>query len=84
LPKYGGKGMYGVKVQEAVMRANEAFAGCTVHFVTAGLDEGGIILQKSIAVDYRDTPWQLGSRIFKEENRLLVEAVSLLKVNAKV
>ena len=60
LPKYGGKGMYGVKVQEAVMRANEQKAGCTVHFVNSGIDEGEIVLQKSIDVDYNETPWQLG------------------------
>lgn len=83
LPKYGGKGMVGVKVQEAVMAAKEERAGCTVHFVNAGIDEGGIILQRSIAVDDSETPWQLGGRIFKEENRLLVEAVRLLKARAK-
>ncbi len=83
LPKYGGKGMYGVKVQEAVMRAKEEMAGCTVHFVNAGIDEGEIILQKSIEVDYNETPWQLGGRVFQEENRLLVEAVKLNKANAR-
>ena len=81
LPKYGGKGMYGVKVQEAVMQAKEEMAGCTVHFVNAGIDEGGIILQKAIVVNYTETPWQLGGRIFKEENYLLVEAIRLIKAN---
>lgn len=81
LPKYGGKGMYGVKVQEAVMQANEKMAGCTVHFVNAGIDEGKIILQKAIEVDYTETPWQLGGRIFKEENKLLIEAIRLLKAD---
>ena len=81
LPKYGGKGMYGVKVQEAVMQAKEKTAGCTVHFVNAGIDEGEIILQKAIAVNYSETPWQLGGRIFKEENYLLVEAIRLIKAN---
>lgn len=81
LPKYGGKGMYGVKVQEAVMQANEKMAGCTVHFVNAGIDEGEIILQKAIEVDYTGTPWQLGGRIFKEENKLLIEAIRLLKAD---
>lgn len=79
LPKYGGKGMYGVKVQEAVMNAKDNKAGCTIHFVNAGIDEGEIILQKEIPVDYRETPWELGGRIFKEENVLLVEAVRILK-----
>ncbi|MDO8805357.1 MAG: phosphoribosylglycinamide formyltransferase [Elusimicrobiota bacterium] len=83
LPKYGGKGMYGVKVQEAVMRAHEEEAGCTVHYVTDALDGGEIILQKSLAVDYSETPWQLGGRIFNEENKLLVEAVRLIKASAR-
>jgi phosphoribosylglycinamide formyltransferase-1 len=83
LPKYGGKGMYGVKVQEAVMQAKEEIAGCTVHFVNAGIDEGKIILQKAISVDYNETPWQLGGRIFKEENDLLVNAIRVIKANIK-
>jgi len=83
LPKYGGKGMYGVKVQEAVMRANEQKAGCTVHFVNSGIDEGEVVLQKTIDVDYNETPWHLGGRIFKEENKLLVEAIRLIKADAK-
>ncbi len=83
LPKYGGKGMYGVKVQEAVMKANEKIAGCTVHYVNAEIDAGAIILQKAIEVNYNETPWQLGGRVFQEENKLLVEAVRLIKLNAK-
>ncbi len=79
LPKYGGKGMVGVRVQEAVMHAGEREAGCTVHYVSPEIDAGEIILQKSIPVDYRETPWQLGGRVFIEENRLLVEAVRKIK-----
>ena len=78
LPKYGGKGMYGVKVQEAVMNANEKYAGCTVHYVDEKIDNGEIILQKEIEVDYNETPWELGGRIFKEENRLLVDAIKII------
>jgi phosphoribosylglycinamide formyltransferase-1 len=80
LPKYGGKGMYGVKVQEAVLAAKEVVAGCTVHFVDSQIDSGAIILQKSINVDPKETAWQLGSRVFLEENRLLVEAIKILKL----
>jgi phosphoribosylglycinamide formyltransferase-1 len=83
LPKYGGKGMYGVKVQEAVMQAKEKKAGCTVHYVNQDIDAGAIILQSSIDVDYSETPWQLGGRVFREENKLLVEAVRLIKLNAQ-
>lgn len=80
LPKYGGRGMYGVKVQEAVMAAGDHYAGCTVHYVTGDIDGGTIILQKSIAVNYDDTPWDLGGKVFLEEMKLLVEAVNLIKL----
>lgn len=79
LPKYGGKGMYGVKVQEAVMANGEEYAGCTIHFVTEGIDEGPIILQKQIKIDYDQTPWMLGGRIFEEEGKLLVSAIRMIK-----
>lgn len=64
LPAYGGKGMYGVHVQEAVMNAHEEYAGCTVHYVEAGVDTGEIIEQWKIKVDYSLTPWELGGEIF--------------------
>lgn len=83
LPKYGGKGMYGVKVQEAVMEAHESKAGCTVHYVTKDVDAGDIILQKEIDVNYSETPWQLGGRIFEEEIKLLPEAIKRVKNNNK-
>jgi phosphoribosylglycinamide formyltransferase-1 len=82
LPKYGGKGMVGVRVQEAVMRAGEREAGCTVHYVSPEIDAGEIILQKSIPVDYQETPWQLGGHVFIEENKLLVEAVRKIKAES--
>ena len=81
LPSYGGKGMYGVKVQEAVMAAREKYAGCTVHFVDHQIDGGKTILQRSLEVDYQATPWQLGGRIFEAENRLIVDAIKLVKDN---
>lgn len=79
LPKYGGKGMCGVKIQEAVMANHEKKAGCTVHYVTSDVDAGDIILQKEVDVDYSETPWQLGGRIFNEEIKLLPEAIRILK-----
>ena len=78
LPKYGGKGMIGVKVQEAVMLAKEKYAGCTIHYVNKDIDGGEIILQKVIEVDYNESPWELGGRIFKEENKLLIEAIKII------
>lgn len=78
LPKYGGKGMYGVKVQEAVIANGEPYAGCTVHFVTEKIDAGEIILQKRIKVIQGESAWDLGGRVFREEVKLLPEAIKLL------
>ncbi len=78
LPKYGGKGMYGVKVQEEVLRNREQFAGCTVHHVNEEIDGGEIILQKKISVIPGESAWELGGRIFLEENKLLPEAIKVL------
>lgn len=64
LPKYGGKGMYGVKVQEAVMENHEEFGGCTVHYVEEGVDTGEIIEQWKLKVDYNLTPWEFGGEVF--------------------
>jgi len=83
LPKYGGKGMIGVKVQEAVIKAKENIAGCTIHYVTEKVDGGEIILQKSINTNLNETPWQLGNRIHKEENILLPKAIKILKKKLK-
>jgi phosphoribosylglycinamide formyltransferase-1 len=51
LPKFGGKGMYGLKVHEAVLASNEAKTGITIHYVNAQYDEGEIILQKAIEIE---------------------------------
>lgn len=83
LPSYGGKGMYGVKVQEALLQAGETRAGCTVHYVTEEIDGGAIIAQQSIPVIAGETAWELGGRVFKEENALLVKAVAIIKQSAE-
>lgn len=82
LPLYGGMGMYGVKVHEAVMKNKEEYTGCTVHYVTSKVDSGEIILQKKIKVDYDKTPWQMGGEVFKLENKIILEAILLLKDKA--
>lgn len=56
LPKFGGKGMYGMNVHKAVVEAGEKESGCTVHFVEAGIDTGVIIYQDKIVVENNDTP----------------------------
>lgn len=76
--------MFRVKVQEALLAAGEKFAGCTVHFVTPEIDGGEIILQKSIGVHLDETAWQLGRRVYKEENQLSLDSIKLLKSKFKI
>ncbi len=63
LPKYGGKGMYGKHIHEAVIAAGEKETGITVHFVSEDCDGGDIIFQKSIPVEATDTPADVEEKI---------------------
>jgi len=63
LPKYGGKGMYGMRVHEAVRAANETETGITIHYVNAAYDEGAIIFQKRCPVLAKDTPQDIAAKI---------------------
>ncbi len=63
LPKYGGKGMYGMKVHEAVLAAREKQTGITIHEVNALYDEGRILFQASCSVESGDTSRQLADKV---------------------
>lgn len=63
LPKFGGKGMYGMKVHEAVIAAGETVSGITIHYVNENYDEGQIIRQVQCPVYPDDTPEALAARI---------------------
>ena len=63
LPKYGGKGMYGMNVHRAVVKNGEAESGITIHFVNENYDEGAIIFQKSVALDPGDQPEDVARKI---------------------
>ncbi|MBX2845377.1 MAG: phosphoribosylglycinamide formyltransferase [Saprospiraceae bacterium] len=78
LPKYGGKGMYGINVHRAVIENKEVESGCTVHYVDAGVDTGEIIAQAKVNVDPSDTPEMLQQRVLIEEHRLLPKVLALL------
>jgi phosphoribosylglycinamide formyltransferase 1 len=67
LPKYGGKGMYGSRVHEAVIAAREKESGITIHFVNEKYDEGEIIFQAKCKVDDSDTSESLASKIHQLE-----------------
>jgi formyltetrahydrofolate-dependent phosphoribosylglycinamide formyltransferase len=75
LPRFGGKGMYGIRVHEAVLAAGEAESGATVHFVDEVYDHGAIILQKKVPVLPGDTPEILASRVLSIEHEIYPEAV---------
>ena len=70
LPKYGGKGMYGMNVHEAVVANNESVTGITIHYVNEHYDEGGIIFQKSVALTESDNAAEVAAKIhvLEQEN----------------
>jgi phosphoribosylglycinamide formyltransferase-1 len=70
LPKFGGPGMYGHRVHEAVIASGERLTGPTVHFVDERYDEGPIIAQYPIPVDPTDTPGSLAQRVLLIEHKL--------------
>jgi phosphoribosylglycinamide formyltransferase-1 len=78
LPKFGGLGMYGEKVHQAVLAAGEKESGCTVHLVDAGTDTGPILLQRKVPVLPGDTADTLAERIHHEEHIAIVEAAAMM------
>ena len=84
LPKYGGKGMYGMRVHEAVIAAGEQETGCTVHYVSSAVDGGDIIAQTRVPVLIDDTPDTLAARVQAAERRLLPEVVDRLLINMEL
>ena len=68
LPKYGGKGMYGARVHEAVIAAKEKESGITIHWVNEHYDEGAIIFQASCSIDANDTADTLANKIHTLEH----------------
>lgn len=81
LPKFGGKGMWGHHVHEAVLEAGEKKSGATVHYVTSGIDEGAIILQKSFDISLDETLITLAAKIHEIEFEILPKAVNLVLNN---
>jgi phosphoribosylglycinamide formyltransferase-1 len=69
LPKYGGKGMYGHFVHEAVLANKEKESGMTIHMVNDQYDEGTVLLQKKVKVEKGETPETLAAKILKLEHQ---------------
>lgn len=75
LPKYGGKGMYGMNVHNAVIAAHEKQSGITVHFVNEEYDKGKIILQETCDITSTDTPESLAEKIHQLEYKYFPLAI---------
>jgi phosphoribosylglycinamide formyltransferase-1 len=75
LPKFGGQGMYGARVHQAVLAAAEAESGATVHLVTERYDQGPILGQARVPVLPGDTPETLHARVLEQEHRLYAQTL---------
>ena len=78
LPNYGGKGMYGSRVHEAVVAAGEKETGITIHWVDAHYDEGDIIFQKKCSIDATDTPATVAQKIHVLEHQHFAPTIEQL------
>lgn len=78
IPSFCGKGMYGIKVHEAVIESGVKVSGCTVHFVNEKIDHGAILLQEVVPVYFEDTKESLQKRVLEKEHILLPKAISLI------
>jgi len=79
LPGFGGKGMYGHHVHEAVLQSGAKQSGCTVHYATNEYDAGPIIVQRTCPVLPGDTPETLAQRVFAEEKIAYPQAIELYR-----
>ena len=78
LPKYGGKGMYGSRVHEAIIAEKEKESGITIHYVNEKYDEGQTIFQATTKIDKNDTPDSLASKIHQLEYKHFPEVIQQL------
>jgi phosphoribosylglycinamide formyltransferase-1 len=78
LPSFGGPGMYGQRVHQAVLDRGVKISGCTVHYVDNEYDNGPVILQRSCEVKDDDTAETLAARVFEQECQALPDAIRML------
>lgn len=76
LPKYGGQGMYGMRVHEAVIAAGDTESGVTIHLVNEEYDKGAILAQQSVAVHEGDTAESLAERVLAVEHSLYADTIA--------
>ncbi len=78
IPSFCGMGYYGIHVHERAIEYGVKLSGATVHFVSADVDGGAIMMQRAVEVDVEDTPQSLQAKILKEEHKMLPLCVKLL------
>ena len=84
LPKFGGKGMYGMRVHEAVIDSGETESGCTVHFVDEEYDHGELIVQLRCPVESYDSASSLADKVFALECLAYPQALNKVANQLKV
>lgn len=83
LPEFGGEGMYGLKVHDAVLKMGKAISGCTVHYVDEAVDGGKMIIQNIVSTQGLRTGEALQARVLVEEHVALCTAVRLLAMEKR-
>ena len=78
LPKYGGKGMYGMNVHRAVVENKEHETGITIHYVNENYDEGNIIFQKNVPLSGNETPEDVATKVYELEQQYFPRAIEKL------
>lgn len=81
LPSFGGKGMYGVKVHQAVYESSSKVSGATVHFVDNTYDTGKIIAQKCVDISDVNSPEEIAEKVLKIEHELLPFVIKKIALN---
>lgn len=89
LPKYGGKGMYGMHIHKAVFQNKEKETGITIHLVNEHYDDGEILFQKVVAINKEDTPETIAEKVLKLEHKSFATTIgkylnSLKTINARI
>lgn len=78
IPSFCGKGLYGMRVHNAVYKYGVKLTGATVHFVDEGADTGPVIMQESVEIEDLDMPEDIGKKVLAIEHKLLPEIVRLM------
>lgn len=82
LPKYGGKGMYGIKVHQAVFDAKEKESGITIHLVNKEYDKGEILFQEKVKLSEKDSPKQIAAKVLKIEHQFFPKVIDKFLANS--